>query len=1300
MPDPGEILLRPIVRWPARVEPGGSYHISVDLETEGSPDAWPYPEEEYAIGCVLDGGTGFAVESAGDTTLVVHRFGGTYGPVTFVAQALDAPGDELRLTLITQGGVPFQTIPLNVDRPVPAAAEVFVAEGDSEPRRPYVLVPYPPESREVPDARSLAPSRLLAVAAQSIPFTGRADELHRLRAWLDGEGTAAMLLHGPGGQGKTRLAAAFARTSREDGRQVHAVRLAREWDSRSPAVPAGTPGGEADAPLLLVVDYAETWQIEDLLEMLADVRADGRRPVRVLFLARPAGAWWRALANRLQREGVETEAMELGPLLGDPELRLEGFHAAAAWFADLYGVRYAPDASVVSRALGTDPAFQQVLVVQMAALCAVLGKGPFTRRDRRSAVASTLLSEERAFWKRRRKKDAISVPPGSMARVVCVASLVGPLREDEAQGMLRDLGIDAPEEAVRDHARCYPPAAPGTALQPISPDRIAEDFVALVLRDDEWASAALRTLLAGPAGSTAVGMLVEVSRRWPHAAAWLDRVLRDDPGSAVEAGGAVLLRLAEMPDADPGLLAAIEERLPAEGRTDLAVAAAALAERLVPSRLAAAARDPARQAELYERLSERRTGVGMYEEAADSAAAAVAIRRVLSAAERDDAAVNRLNRALYIHSGNLGRLGRHEESLARLTESVEVLRRLAADHPEAFEAQLAASLNARALALAELGRRRESLDGVQEAVAIYARQPDADRAALASALNNLSARLAAVGRREEALEPIRRAVLIHRELEAGDPEEHRPALAANLHNHSLRLAELGRVEESTHAADEAVRIWRRLAAAVPGAYEAGLAGALANLSVRLRELGRVEEAVTANEEAIDGYRTLMEEQPDAYRPDLAAALNNYSVSLGALGRARDSLAAVGEAVASYRILAGERPDAYGPQLAAALNNQSVRLSELRDPEAGLDAIGEAVAIRRMLAANDPGAFEADLAASLANLGNRLGELGRYGEAVAAGEEAVAIYRRLAAGHPESFRPPLATCLSNLASALKGAGRRDAALETSGEAIAVYRELAAERPSVFADSLARNLNNHSVLLGALGRREEAQGFARESVEIYRNLAQERPSAFLGLFGTSLANLSNVLISVGALDDALVSAVEATQILRRSVATEDSLINTESLAAGLTNLSVCLGELGRYEEGVNAAQEAVDIYDGCVRRRPGLLPALANALMLLSVHLHAADRFDEALEQSSKAIDINRTLAEQNPSVLPSMVRMLVARVAQLDAVGRYEAAQSVLREAMRIEADLLVREGAAGDDGNRPLRELRDRPSRPYREDED
>jgi hypothetical protein len=49
--------------------------------------------------------------------LVLHRFGGTYGPIHFIAQVTQADGaqlDPIRLTFMTAGGLPFHFVELPV----------------------------------------------------------------------------------------------------------------------------------------------------------------------------------------------------------------------------------------------------------------------------------------------------------------------------------------------------------------------------------------------------------------------------------------------------------------------------------------------------------------------------------------------------------------------------------------------------------------------------------------------------------------------------------------------------------------------------------------------------------------------------------------------------------------------------------------------------------------------------------------------------------------------------------------------------------------------------------------------------------------------------------------------------------------------------------------------------------------------------------------------------------------------------------------------------------------------------------
>jgi hypothetical protein len=154
-----------------------------------------------------------------------------------------------------------------------------------------------------------------------------------------------------------------------------------------------------------------------------------------------------------------------------------------------------------------------------------------------------------------------------MARAVFTATLTRPLSYGQAVGVLERVGLPATGESadmvLADHGRCYPPADQGTVLEPLYPDRLAEDFLALLLpghdvaayRPDAWASAVPAQLLADtgdPAVQprsgvtrTALAMLVEAARRWPHLVhRQLVPLLREHPELALTAGSAVLSALA------------------------------------------------------------------------------------------------------------------------------------------------------------------------------------------------------------------------------------------------------------------------------------------------------------------------------------------------------------------------------------------------------------------------------------------------------------------------------------------------------------------------------------------------------------------------------------------------------------------------------------------------------------------------------------------------------------------------------------------------------------------------------------
>ncbi|MBU6533710.1 FxSxx-COOH system tetratricopeptide repeat protein [Streptomyces mayonensis] len=155
------LLIEPVVAWPRQAEAGCDYLVTVDLRgplpaQDGAPAPWPYPEEEFTFTVALDGSPYFDCSALGEPSVVLHRFGGTYGPARFrVSAGTDAGPASLWLTVSNQWGVPVRKAELHSEiRTAPR-----VPEGD--PVRAALPGPRPrghPRHRPRP-ALPAAPSR-------------------------------------------------------------------------------------------------------------------------------------------------------------------------------------------------------------------------------------------------------------------------------------------------------------------------------------------------------------------------------------------------------------------------------------------------------------------------------------------------------------------------------------------------------------------------------------------------------------------------------------------------------------------------------------------------------------------------------------------------------------------------------------------------------------------------------------------------------------------------------------------------------------------------------------------------------------------------------------------------------------------------------------------------------------------------------------------------------------------------------------------------------------------------------------
>jgi small GTP-binding protein len=109
------VEIQPVVRLPIQAVSGRDYIGSVDLAHDLDPTKWPYSKEEFEITCVLETLPFFEHRALGEATLILHRFGGTYGPVRFLLKARGTAGTGLvNVIFLNEAGLPLHHVEVQV----------------------------------------------------------------------------------------------------------------------------------------------------------------------------------------------------------------------------------------------------------------------------------------------------------------------------------------------------------------------------------------------------------------------------------------------------------------------------------------------------------------------------------------------------------------------------------------------------------------------------------------------------------------------------------------------------------------------------------------------------------------------------------------------------------------------------------------------------------------------------------------------------------------------------------------------------------------------------------------------------------------------------------------------------------------------------------------------------------------------------------------------------------------------------------------------------------------------------------
>jgi len=804
------------------------------------------------------------------------------------------------------------------------------------------------------------PGSLLAAAAEVAVFHGREHALDALERWRAQPGTVSVtLVSGEGGQGKTRLARQFLRstpaswvsgflpTPRTSDPQIFGVAgMDERWLDRVRS---------SSAPMLMVADYAETHpdRVARLIDELT-VRPP-QQPVRLLLLARRAGAWWATLRDDMPGTVVQDAALApLAPLLADRGGRVAEFDAATAAFASALAAM--PDLPPVdwqafsahlaaNRPRLDDGRYANVLTLHMAALAALLRYA--YAEDRAESLANLLDPELELVAHERRYQQRAALRRGlldhgvvsqlrdrderhaqalrRLRRAVAGCILCGPADQDQAEMVAALAGGEGIADVVGWLAGLYPPgsADPTAVIGAVQPDRLAERLLGHTLIEQPDTLPAAAMLIADePTAIDALTVLARAAARPAYTARLTEQIaaLIDSQPDRL----AVAAQYAAVTVDQPAPLLAGLHRY---GIRDL------------PSLIG-------HIDQVIDRMPRHSTSLASY--LAQLAGQHTTILRSLTSQLPPQLVLPDLARLVNSHAVRLAAAGRRAEALAMSQEAVDLRRMLVADNRDARLPALAASINNLAVDLGESGRRAEALAAAQEAVDLYRELTTSDRHAhlpdLAMAVNNHAIRLAEAGRRAEALAAAQQAVDLYRELTDGNRHAHLAALAASVNNLAVYLADAGR---SAQAASVAIEPLRQPEAGDRDVLTRDLATSVHNHAAMLALADWRAEALTAAQEAVTLRRELAAGSRDAYESDPAMP-DHHDAAMPAHWRAQ-ALAAAQEAVTLRRKLAAGSRDADAPHLAMRDNDHAATPAEVSRRAYALAMSQEAVDLRRELA---------------------------------------------------------------------------------------------------------------------------------------------------------------------------------------------------------------------------------------------------------------------------------------------------------------------------------------------------------------
>mgnify|MGYP002859173860 CR=1 FL=1 len=399
--------------------------------------------------------------------------------------------------------------------------------------------------------------------------------------------------------------------------------------------------------------------------------------------------------------------------------------------------------------------------------------------------------------------------------------------------------------------------------------------------------------------------------------------------------------------------------------------------------------------------------------------------------------------------------------------------------------------------LQEQNQFREARSYYERALNLYQRlavsTPQAYEPDVAATLNNLAILYDDTQRFTESEQMYKEALEIRQRLAQANPQAYEPDVAMTLNNLAVLYKNTQRFTESEQMYKEALEIRQRLAQANPQAYEPDVAATLNNLAILYSNTQRLSESEQMYKEALEILQRLALANPQAYEPDVAMTLNNLAALYDDTQKYTESEQMYKEALEISQRLAQANPQAYEPYVATTLNNLAILYFNTQRFSESEQMYKESLEIYQRLAQANPQAYEPDVAQTQYNIGLLKVGQEQYADAIPPFEGALEIYRRVAKVNPAQQQWYVISLyyLSFLYSATNNPIK---AYQINQEWIPISKEMYEASPEELRGEYASKLGSQSFCAIFMKQYTESEKLAREGLLvdstqhfIYSNLA---------------------------------------------------------------------------------------------------------------------------------------------------------------------------------------------------------------------